>query len=166
MNPSLKENVAVFIGDYHSMKYVAQFWSGERQCGLFKIITSSQPIYIADKRERTICLITQGQDSINHWPGGNLVWLVPERGPSMPELNDFIAFLCNNKKYFHSGFPLSILTCLPDDMNAEEARLTIEHVANTIAYAVPEIFEVTLEAVWLSNTVAHTIGEWIRNNVG
>ena len=52
MNPSLKENVAVFIGDYHSMKYVAQFWSGERQCGLFKIITSSQPIYIADKRER------------------------------------------------------------------------------------------------------------------
>lgn len=93
------------------------------------------------------------------WPGGPLVWLFPERGPSAPELAEL------RRTISLSGLPrpsVRILVCMPHDVSIETASADLGTIANTLAWSMDPDTVVELEHVWLEDNSQHSLDRWVE----
>ncbi len=141
--------IAVFGGDGTCLRAVLRRWTGRAvaegaSAGETGIATGG-----ASGGQRIAVLHRPG-GVLTPWPGGPLVWLFPERGPSETELAQLRQTLVANRA---EGFPrLVIVICLPDDLTPEQAAGDLATIGDTLGVGLPEELDCSLQAVWFDDT--------------
>lgn len=107
---------------------------------------------------RDIVFLLSAGVHLTPWPGGPLIWLYPERGPSEPELAQMRLALGN---FTDIGQPLVILLCLPQDVDRLAAEHDLDIIYKTLLWAVEPTVEIELEAVWMSDSQPGSLRQWL-----
>lgn len=79
--PGGERHAAVLGGDPLCVGTAIRAWVGSRGAGV-----PLQTTRLKDGRRGVLTILGRETTGLSPWPGGPLVWLVPERGPSMQEL--------------------------------------------------------------------------------
>jgi hypothetical protein len=144
-------------GDDACVRALVQRWTGRPA----RIGTLTESIALADREHRReIVLLTglAGSTRLEPWPGGPLIWLLPERGPSEPELALLRQVLRANEK---ASPMLRILVCLPHDVDVDAASADLDTISDTLRWGVDGDVEMEIDAVWLSGTEDASIDRWL-----
>lgn len=142
------------------MKYFAQRWAKNKAIINKWNWKGSNWAFIKGENGFSICLVPQKYTKIDELPDGDIVWLVPERGPSIYEVAEFRHFLEN---FDISDKQLQIVVCLPHDQSEKEANETIDEIAKMAKPAVPDNVDATVEIVWLSREGINTADMWFKD---
>jgi len=148
--------VGVAGGDMACLRTAVRRWTGHPASHVIQ--RGAQVVRLADvDNRRDLVFLLDSTKPISPWPGGPLIWLYPERGPSEPELAQMRVALIN-----HNCHPkLHILICLPHDTNLLSANRDLDIIAETLMSAVDPEVEMEIEAVWLSDKESMTLGHWL-----
>ena len=150
--------VAIVGGDEACIRALVRHWTGRPAA---RVLRASQATRLRDAaNRRTILTINQSTTLLQPWPGGPLVWLFPERGPSEPDLAQLRRVLAANAANCPA---LRVLLCLPFDVAPGAAAKDLDIVAETLRWAVDPTVEMEIEAVWLSDAPDSTLGSWLDN---
>lgn len=148
--------VGVVGGDDACVRSLVQRWTGRPA----RVGTPTEIVGLLDRENRRkIVLLTglAGSTPLEPWPGGPLIWLVPERGPSEPELALLRQVLRANEK---ASPRVRILVCLPHDVDIDAANADLDTISDTLRWGVDGDVEMEIEAVWLSGNVT-SIDRWL-----
>lgn len=92
------------------------------------------------------------------WPGGVLVWLLPERGPSEQDLAELTGALL--------ALPPEVVTrivlCVPASVTEPQAAEDVQIVGRNLDWVIPEGMTVSVEALWLWGGGPVRLQEWLR----
>jgi hypothetical protein len=147
--------VAVVGGDEACIRALVRHWTGRPAA---RVLRASQAIRLLDATNRRSILVINKSATPKPWPGGPLVWLFPERGPSEPDLAQLRWVLAANA----ANCPvLRVLLCLPFDVSPGAAAKDLDIVAETLRWAVDPGVEMEIEAVWLFDAPESTLGSWL-----
>lgn len=105
-------------------------------------------------------MVLSGTTTLWPWPGGPLIWLLPERGPSEPELALLRQVLRANEK---ARPRLCILVCFPHDVDVAAANVDLDTISDTLRWGVDGDVEMEIEAVWLSGNEAASVDRWLAS---
>lgn len=151
-------SIAVFSGDKACIRSVVRYWSGQH--GIKLLERMNKPFQLrSDHAAAEITIITDYQVVMPAWTGGPLVWLLPERGPSEPELAQMRHFL----SIHHGVIPsFVVLLCIPAGTPKDEVERDLDIVSETLSSSIETDVDVRLEAVWLEQNVADSLGLWLK----
>lgn len=125
--------------------------------------TFTEIIGLPDLENRREIVVLTGVTStacLEPWPGGPLIWLLPERGPSDPELALLRQVLRANEK---ARPRLRILVCLPHDVDIDTANADLDMISDTLRWGIDGDIEMEIEAVWLSGNEEASIDRWLAS---
>jgi len=149
--------VGVVGGDLACIRTMVNHWTGKSAIRILR--TKRSVIRVCDAaRRRDLIILLDYDTRIIPWPGGPLIWLFPERGPSEPELAQMRTAL---NLHSASTSDLRVLLCLPHDVQPEAALEDLDIISETLRWSVDEDMEVTLEAVWLDGDGSSTMDAWL-----
>jgi len=149
--------LAVFGGDRACLRSVVLYWSGKSGARLSERITNPFQLR-ADDAESEITIIPEYPTLMSVWPGGPMVWLLPERGPSEPELAQMRQFLSSH----HGMIPsFVVLFCIPSGTPKEELERDLDIVSETLYSGIEFDADIYLEAVWLQQDDVGSLGSWL-----
>jgi len=138
--------VAVFGGDETCLRAVLRRWTGQPVKNLAGF---EGPLFIPGGAGGKYAVVLSGsEEPLATWPGGPLVWLFPERGPSQAELGQLRTVIDAHLKDDHD---LVIAICLPGDLTEEQAVQDLEIIERTINLGLPAERTYTLLALWLDD---------------
>jgi hypothetical protein len=149
--------VGVVGGDTTCLQALVQRWTGRPG----RIEKLTETVCVPDRENRReIALLNgvTGSTSLEPWPGGPLIWLVPERGPSEPELALLRQVLRANEK---TRPTVRLLVCLPHDVDAIAANDDLDAISETLRWGLDGEVELEIEAVWLSGNEEAGIDRWL-----
>lgn len=149
--------VGVVGGDASCIHAFIRQWTGHPASRMCPKDVPSIRLTDMGKSRDIVFLLTSGAQLIP-WPGGPLIWLYPERGPSEPELAQMRLALTNHPDVSQ---PLVILLCLPQDVDRSAAEHDLDIVHQTLLWAVEPAVEITLEAVWMSDSQSDNLCQWL-----
>jgi hypothetical protein len=145
--------VGIVAGDLTCLRTVVKHWTGKPLDSL--LLPMNDVIYLSDKdNERELLFIFSSQFKLEVWPGGPLIWLFPERGPSELELIQFKLFLENNVPEEES---LRIVLCLPHEVTINEVQELLKNVSETLCWAINQEYGISIEAVYLTTNMDYNI---------
>lgn len=153
----LRRASGVVGGDVACIRAVVHHWTGRAPSRVLK----GRPgvLRLSDARNRRdLVLLLEPTTRLEHWPGGPLIWVLPERGPSDPELAQLRLTLSSGAT---QGTNLVVLVCLPHDLDADAAASDLEIISETLRWGVAPEVEMELEAVWLSGTQEGSLSAWL-----
>jgi len=155
--PKRGDCVGVVGGDAACMRTLAYHWTG--QPAMKALESCEQVVRLTDsENRRDLVFLLDADTQITPWPGGPLIWLYPERGPSEPELAQLRLALRANEA---ANPQLRILLCLPDDVDPTEAASVLDIVSDTLLWAVDPNVAIELEAVWLLDGQPNSLAQWL-----
>lgn len=96
-----------------------------------------------------LCFLPEQIPNTWHWQGGELFWLLPERGPGLHDISLLRRVL--NLLFLPKNVPLKIIVCLPSDQTEREANDSKDSIINSVIYHIPPSFETVLEFVWIDS---------------
>ena len=149
--------VGVVGGDTACLRAVVHHWTGRApSCVLADDISI---VRLSDENNRRdLVFLFEPAVPLDPWPGGPLIWMYPERGPSEPELAQMRLALSANAL---AAPVLRVLLCLPYDLDAEAASADLDIISETLRWAVDPDVEMDIEAVWLSGAHEATLPAWL-----
>jgi len=147
---------AVLGGDLACLRAAARLWAGAplRPDGKGQVLLADR------ERKRDLLLLLEAGAPANSWPGGRLVWLWPERGPSGPDLTQLRLGLRTQAELCES---LLVLVCLPEEVAPVSVAGDLDTILETLRWAVDPGLAVELQALWLSGLQSPTLGSWLAN---
>lgn len=150
--------LAVFGGDRVCVEAVARRWAGPAATRALARGDGFVTLAHRDAGARVGVLLDPSA-APTLWPGGPVVWLVPERGPSQPELAQLRRVLTA-----HRGPPLAlmILLCVPGSLSHAEAAEDLQSVAQTLRWGLDANQRVELQVVWLAGDGEPNLGSWLQ----
>jgi hypothetical protein len=116
---------------------------------------SDGPVH-ADTPPR-IVVLGVGQAPPAPWPGGCLVWLLPERGPSEPDIAEFLGAL----NALPQDVEVRIVLCVPASVDSSQAADDVQTVGRGLDWVVPDGRAVVIEAVWLWGGGEVSLSRWL-----
>jgi len=143
------ETVAVFGGDITCLRAVVRRWTG-RVAEPGTTPADSEIATGGSTGERRIAILRRPGSALSPWPGGPLVWLFPERGPSETELAQLRQALVADRTTAPPR--LEVVICLPDDLTLEQAVQDLATIGETLGVGLPADRDCSLRAVWLDDT--------------
>lgn len=149
--------VGVVGGDTACLRAVIHHWTGRAPSSVLVGDISVVRLSDAEKR-RDLIFLFEAAAPLDPWPGGPLIWMYPERGPSEPELAQMRLALSANAT---AAPALRVLLCLPYDLDADAASADLDTISETLRWAVDHDVEMDIEAVWLSGTHEATLPAWL-----
>ena len=149
-------SVGVVGGDMACIRSVVRQWTGKIASRM--IPPRVQVLRLADMETRRDLVFLLSPAAIDPWPGGPLIWLLPERGPSEPELAQLRLTLNINRTDYPA---VSILLCLPAEVDTTAASSDLDIITETLHWAVDSPVEINIEAVWLSGNGPCSIAHWL-----
>lgn len=149
--------VGVIGGDTACIRAVIHRWTGRAPSSL--LTNDARVVLLPDVNgQRDLIFLFEPAAHLDLWPGGPLIWMCPERGPSEPELAQLRLVLTSNE----SATPvLRVLLCVPEDVDAVAASDDLDIISETLRWAVAPDVEVEVEAVWLSGSHEATLSAWL-----
>lgn len=149
--------VGVVGGDTACLRAVIHHWTGRTPSSVLEGDTSV--IRLSDaNNHRDLVFVFEPAAPLDPWPGGPLIWMYPERGPSEPELAQMRLALGANAI---AAPALRILLCLPYDLDADTASTDLDIISETLRWAVDPDVEMDIEALWQSGTHEGTLAAWL-----
>ncbi len=151
------ECIAVFGGDRTWIKAVIRHWTGTPVGSLHKF---ERGFVRVDHSREPVCLsvVLDSDSSITAWPGGPLVWLLPERGPSQPELVQLRNVLSIHQTQMNE---LIILLCAPSDLAEENVANDLDVIVETLRWSLNPDQEFRIEAVWDKTEGENNLADWL-----
>lgn len=149
--------VGVVGGDIACLRAVIYHWTGRAPSSVLVGDISVVRLPDADNR-RDLVFLFEPLASLDSWPGGPLIWMYPERGPSEPELAQMRLALGAKAT---AAPALRILLCLPYDLDTDTASADLDIISETLRWAVDPDVEMDIEAVWLSGDHEATLPVWL-----
>jgi len=157
IKPRARSVAGVFGGDSACLRAVVHHWTGRAPSAV--LTGEEQVVRLADTdNRRDLVVLCDPSIRLDPWPGGPLVWMYPERGPSDPELAQMRVALNANESAAPS---LQVLLCLPHDVELAAASSDLDIISETLRWAVDPGVEMEIEAVWLSGTHDATLAAWL-----
>lgn len=154
---AVRPAVGVVGGDRACIHAVVHHWTGRPASKVLTGAARAARVSGGENR-RDIVILQEPSASLNPWPGGPLIWLYPERGPSELELAQMRLALSANAT---SSPRLRILLCLPQDVDPDSAEGDLDIISDTLRWAVDPGVEMEVEAVWLSGDQGPTLFSWL-----
>lgn len=151
--------VGVVGGDPASVRSLVRKWCGRRVPAWTTLSASSFAVRHKHRHQDLWVLGSTLAPELVPWPGGPLIWLFPERGPSAPELAEL------RRTMSLSGFPrpaVRILVCVPHDVSVEMARADLRTIANTLSWSMDPDIVMELEDVWLEDNTQDSLEGWLE----
>ncbi len=149
--------VGVVGGDTACLRAVIHHWTGRAPSSVLVGDISVVRLPDADNR-RDLVFLFELPVPLDPWPGGPLIWMYPERGPSEPELAQMRLALGAEAI---AAPALRILLCLPYDLDTDTASADLDIISETLRWAVDPDVEMDIEAVWLSGDHEATLSAWL-----
>jgi hypothetical protein len=150
--------VGVVGGDATCVRALVQRWTGRpMRMGGKRTEVVSLP---DQENRREVVVLTESPSTLEPWPGGPLIWLLPERGPSQPELALLRQVLYANERAHPR---LCVLVCIPHDVAVAAANADLDTIADTLRWGVNGDVEIEIEAVWVSGNEEASIDRWLGN---
>jgi len=136
--------IAVVGGDRACMRATAYVWTGRAAGELFKnagsVVRLPNPA-----SDQELVFVLDSEEQLCPWPGGPLVWLYPERGPSEPELAQMRRAWANSRD---GNRKFQILICLPAEVAHETAAHDLDILDRTLRWATDPGIEFELRGLW------------------
>lgn len=156
--PVPEPTVAVVGGDEACVRALVRRWTGQPAA---KVLRDRDAVRLHDVgHRRAILVMHQSTVPLQPWPGGPLVWLFPERGPSELELAVLRQVLATNATNCPA---LRVLLCLPFDVAPEVAVKDLEVITETLRWALEPQVEMEIEVAWLSDVPDPSLAAWLDN---
>ena len=160
----MKNNLAVIFGDIASFQdmYTCAFK------GRFPFRLSEKgisPVYISLSKNAQVTFIPPRCTVLDDWPGGNLIWVLPARGPSEIELLRGAAVM--EQFSMMADFEIEVLFCIPPDYSdLHELESDLDRVAALVESTLPEGNEAFIQVVWLKSQGCDSAAEWFHKLKG
>lgn len=133
--------LAVVVGDTTCLRSAARAWSG--QAGPARLRSSPALLPSGNK---TLAFLGGPLGPDIPWPGGRLVWLLPERGPSVADLAILSTLLSRHGEYIPG---IDVVICFPPGVSERDAAQDLDFIDVTLRYGIPPERPYTLAAAWL-----------------
>lgn len=143
-------------GDAACLRAVVHHWTGRAPSGV--LVGDISVVRLSDENNRRDLVFLFEPAALDPWPGGPLIWMYPERGPSEPELAQMRLAQSANAV---AAPALRVMLCLPHDLDADSASADLDIISETLRWAVDPDVEMDVEAVWLSGTHGATLPYWL-----
>ena len=149
--------VGVVGGDTACIRAAIHHWTGRAPSSV--LANEAKIVRLPDAgHRRDLVFLFEFAGHLEPWPGGPLIWMFPERGPSEPELSQMRLALTANKL---AASALRVLLCLPADLNSAAACDDLDIISETLRWAINPDIEMDVEAVWLSGNHEKTLRVWL-----
>jgi len=153
--------LAVVGGDHACMRQLARLWGGKRAAGVLR--SPRDLFWISDRARREyLAFVMTATASLDPWPGGAIVWLFPDRGPSEPELSIMRQFLT---RHLEGAVVLRVFLCMDDDVDEADAAIVLDVVSRTLEWAVDCEAGFTAEAIWFSRLDPQGLTDALKGSV-
>lgn len=151
--PAMPRPLAVLAGDATCLRSAARAWSGPSGRASLR----SSPALLGS-RNGTLAFLGRPLGPETPWPGGPLLWLLPERGPSVADLAILRTLLATHGEQVSA---IVVVICFPADVSEREAAQDLEAIDDTLRFGIPPERPYTVSAVWLEQGPV-PLGEWLE----
>jgi len=152
-----RHTVGVVGGDTACLRTVVHHWTGRAPSSV--LVGDIEVIRLSDaNKHRDLIFVFEPAAHLDPWPGGPLIWMYPERGPSEPELAQLRMVLSANAA---AAPALRVVLCLPYYLDVDAASADLDIISERLRYAVDPDVEIDIEAVWLSGPHEVTLSNWL-----
>ena len=156
-----RRTVGVVGGDAACLRAVVHHWTGRAPSKM--LLRDTEVVRLSDVDDlRDLVFLFEPTALLDPWPGGPLIWMYPERGPSEPELAQLRLALSVNAA---AAPALRVVLCLPFDLDSDKASDDLDIISETLRWAVDPEVQMSIEAVWLSGTQTPTLPNWLSGLV-